>query len=108
MEKLISKRKKIPGNHFFYLAFLLGAVPAFALGEVVPLQLTTLAESILDAFTGDIAKIIIGICFAGSCVAYAFNKDNDRMKAKLVAVVVATGLLALSQVIVEKITNGMG
>ena len=108
MEKLILRRKKVFQNLFFFLAFVFGGFPVFAFGEVVPVQLTSLAESILDAFTGDIAKIIIGICFAGSCVAYAFNKDNDRMKAKLVAVVIATGLLALSQVIVEKITDGMG
>ena len=108
MKKLISRQKKVFRNLFFFLALGFAVPPLFAFNDVVPVQLTSLAESILDAFTGDIAKIIIGICFAGSCVAYAFNKDNDRMKAKLVAVVVATGLLALSQVIVEKITNGMG
>jgi riboflavin transporter FmnP len=62
----------------------------------------------MDAFTGDVAQIIIGICFAGSCVAYAFNKDNEKMKGKIVAVVVATGLLALCQVIVEKVFQGAG
>ena len=86
---------------------LASGVPVFA-ADIVPAGLTTLSQSVMDAFTGDVAKIIIGICFAGSCVAYAFNKDNDRMKGKIVAIVVATGLLALCQVVIDKVFQGAG
>ncbi|GHU78534.1 hypothetical protein FACS189462_3360 [Spirochaetia bacterium] len=107
MNTLIKNRKKVPAILFIASLLILAAFPLYA-AELVPTQLSNLAESLLEAFTGDVAKIIIGICFAGSCIAYAFNKDNEKMKGKVVAVVVATGLLALSQVIVDKITSGVG
>jgi riboflavin transporter FmnP len=106
MKTLITKEKTV--NRLMTAALLLlGGVPAFA-SDIVPPGLTNLAESVMEAFTGNVAQLIIGICFAGSCVAYAFNKDNEKMKGKIVAVVVATGLLALCQVIVDKVFQGAG
>jgi hypothetical protein len=70
---------------------------------VIPTQVQSTLESVQKAFTGDLARIIVGICFAGSCIAYAYNKDNEKMKAKLIAVMVGTGLLALSQTIVDNV-----
>lgn len=70
---------------------------------VIPTQVQSTLESVRDAFTGDLARIIVGICFAGSCIAYAYNKDNEQMKAKLIAVMIGSGLLALSQTIVDNV-----
>jgi type IV secretory pathway VirB2 component (pilin) len=71
--------------------------------ELVPQGLQTMAENVRDIFTGDLAKIILGCCFAGSCIAYGYNKDNEKMKAKLLAVVIATGLLCITQQIMDKL-----
>jgi type IV secretory pathway VirB2 component (pilin) len=110
MKALIKKKKagRLSACLMSVALLLFGGVPLFAAGNIVPQGLTSLAESLMEAFTGDVAQIIIGICFAGSCVAYAFNKDNEKMKGKIVAVVVATGLLALTQVVVDKVFQGAG
>ena len=55
-----------------------------------------------------IARIIVGTCFAGSCIAYAYNKDNEKMKSKVIAVAIASGLLGISQSVVEKLVEVKG
>jgi hypothetical protein len=89
-------------RRFLLLCFL------FAGGSVsgqnlLPSGLMTMAENILDIFTGDLARIILGCCFAGSCIAYAYNKDNEKMKAKVLAVMVATGLLVLTSEVIDQL-----
>jgi len=89
---------------FWILILFIAGVGAFAQSAIViPGQVQSTLEEVQTAFTGDLARIIIGICFAGSCIAYAYNKDNEKMKAKLIAVMIATGLLALSQTIVDNV-----
>lgn len=88
---------------FFVVVLLITGMSAFGQsGTIVPDKVQTSLEQIQDVFTGDVAKIIVSICFGGSCIAYAYNKDNEKMKAKLIAVMIASGLLALSQEIVSK------
>lgn len=70
---------------------------------IIPGEVQSTLEEVRTAFTGDLARIIVGICFAGSCIAYAYNKDNEKMKAKLIAVMIGSGLLALSQSIVDNV-----
>lgn len=86
---------------FVMLALLAVSAPLYA--QVVPDGLTTMAESIQEVFTGDLAKVILGCCFAGSCIAYGYNKDNEKMKGKLIAVVIATGLLVITQQVMDKL-----
>ena len=89
---------------FLVVIFLVAGMSAY--GQVViPPEVQTTLATVRDAFTGDTARTIIGICFAGSCIAYAYNKDNEKMKAKLIAVMIAMGLLATSQGIVESISK---
>lgn len=89
---------------FWIVILLLSGVGVFAQSAIaIPGQVQSILEEVQTAFTGDIARIIVGICFAGSCIAYAYNKDNEKMKAKLIAVMIATGLLALSQTIVDNV-----
>jgi len=70
---------------------------------VIPGEVQTTLEEVRNAFTGDLARILVGIFFAGSCIAYAYNKDNEKMKAKMIAVMIGSGLLALSQSIVDNV-----
>lgn len=98
-----SQRKKTI-TLLFTVAFCIAAVSAQS-AIVIPTQVNSTLESIRDAFTGDIAKTIVGICFAGSCIAYAYNKDNDKMKAKMIAVMIGTGLLGLTQTIINSVMS---
>ncbi|GHU40325.1 hypothetical protein FACS1894190_07080 [Spirochaetia bacterium] len=85
-----------------FVLFALQAAAVFA-QELVPGSLTTLAEQVQGIFTGDLTRIIVGCCFAGSCVAYAFNKDNEKMKGKMVAIIIATALLGSAQFVVKNL-----
>jgi hypothetical protein len=104
MRKLFGKART--GMTTFYL--LAFAAPAFgqaktgtaAGGTDVEGKLTGIGNTILGYLTGDVAKIIISCAFAGSCIAYAVNKNNDEAKQKLLAVIIATVLLGTGQWIV--------
>jgi len=85
---------------FLVMVFLVAGVCVFA-EDITPTQVKTTLTNLQEAFTGTAAQVILGICFAGSCIAYAYNKDNEKMKAKVLAVMIATGLLVLSSTIVE-------
>jgi hypothetical protein len=100
----IKTRGRRGGFRVLFLMFVLLAVsaPLYA-QDIIPEGLTSIGESIQSAFTGDLAKIILGCCFAGSCIAYGYNKDNEKMKGKLIAVVVATGLLVITQQVMTKL-----
>ena len=101
------------GMTTFYL--LAAAAPAFgqtasgnASGNLVPGELTTVADQILGALTGDLAKVIIACAFAGSCIAYAVNKDNEQAKQKALAVIIAAAALGSAQIIVETVMKAGG
>jgi hypothetical protein len=81
----------------FLLSF---AGPAFAQDVDVAGKLQGLGEQILAMLTGGVAKAIISCAFAGSCIAYAVNKDNEQAKQKIIAVIIATVLLGMAQWIV--------
>jgi type IV secretory pathway VirB2 component (pilin) len=81
---------------------LAASAPLYA-QDLMPDGLQNMADQIQSIFTGDLAKVILGCCFAGSCIAYGYNKDNEKMKGKLIAVVVATGLLVITQQVMTKL-----
>ena len=89
---------------FFAVLFLVAGMSMYG-QDIIPSQVKTTLESVRDAFTGDMARIIVGICFAGSCIAYAYNKDNEKMKSKMIAVMIAMGLLVMSQTIVDSVSK---
>jgi hypothetical protein len=98
--------KKFLGNVKGTLAAaLLLWLPAATLAAqgIVPSQLTSIGEQILEALTGDFAKIIISCSFGASCIAFAVNKDNEHAKQKIGAVMVATALLTATEFIVDAI-----
>jgi type IV secretory pathway VirB2 component (pilin) len=81
----------------FYLLALAG--PAFGQNNKTDVEgrLEGLGNQILGMMTGDVAKAIISCAFAGSCIAYAVNKDNEQAKQKILAVVIATALLTAAE-----------
>jgi hypothetical protein len=110
MKKLIGRMK---GAGRKLTTFLLlagaGAYPAFGQAQqIVPVQLEGLADQVLKALTGGLAKTIISCAFGASCIAYAVNKDNEQAKQKILAVVIATALLTAADWIIGAILEAGG
>jgi type IV secretory pathway VirB2 component (pilin) len=95
MRKLLGKIKNVMTT-FYLLAF---AAPAFGQSGQADVEgkLASFGNQILGMLTGSIAKAVISCAFAGSCIAYAVNKDNEQAKQKILAVVIATALLGSAQ-----------
>ena len=91
-----------------FLLLLLATTMSVFAQDVLPSGMQSLAESILEIFTGGFIRIILVICFCGCAVAYGFNKDNEKMKRNAIAIGVATGLIATASFIVEKIYTAAG
>lgn len=81
---------------FLVVVLMLVGSVMFAEGELNA-KLESVSTQLLNFFQGPAAKAIVGACFAGSCIAYAYNKDNEKMKSKVMAVMIASGLLAMAQ-----------
>ncbi|MDR2767331.1 MAG: TrbC/VirB2 family protein [Treponema sp.] len=97
------KHKKIP-------ALLVTAFTAFRLfaQDLMPAGMTSLAESILEIFTGDFVKIILAIFLCGSAIAYGFNKDNEKIKRNAIAIGVAAAILIAASSIVNAVWDASG
>ena len=61
--------------------------PLFAQDAVA--QLNTTADKLLALFTSPFVKVSLAIMLCGSAVAYAFNKDNDKIKRSAIAIGIA-------------------
>ena len=92
-------RKKL-FTMFLFSLFL--AAPLFAQG-LMPPGMTSLAENILAIFTGAFVRIILVIFLCGAAITYAFNKDNEQMKKKIIAIGIAIGILIGATGIVDAI-----
>ena len=90
--------KKI--NLVLFLLFL--ALPLFA-QPALPGGMMTLANNIEAVFKSDFLKAILGIFLCGSAVAYAFNKDNEKIKRNCIAIGVATGIIAIATQVIAAI-----
>ena len=80
--------------------FLFLSLKVFA-QDVIP-QLQSTANTILEIFTSPLVKIVLAIFLCGSAIAYAFNKDNERIKRNAIAIGIsaiiimsATGIVGL-------------
>jgi len=71
----------------FLFLLLAAAVPLFA-QQLVPSGLQSAADQIQEIFTGPIVTVILVCCLAGCGIAYAFNKDNEKMKRNIIAIAI--------------------
>jgi len=90
----------------FFLLLFVSAAPLFA--QVIPPQLQTVSQQIEEAFTGPIVKIILVCCLAACGIAYAFNKDNEKMKRNLIAIIVGIVIIGAATEIVAMVGNNIG
>ena len=90
---------------FFSALFLTAAARAHA---IVPAGMQTLADRVVDVFTGGLVRAILVICLAGCAVAYAFNKDNEKMKRNVIAIAIAIAVIIGASAIVDVIWSAAG
>lgn len=86
----------------FFMLILAATVPLFA-GDLVPAGLNSVGQQVQDVFTGPLITIICVCCLAGCGVAYAFNKDNEKMKRNVIAIGIGIIIIACSSGIVGAI-----
>jgi len=91
----------------FSMLLLAAALPLFA-QEIMPDGMSTLAEDVMAIFTGNVVRIILVCCLAGCGIAYAFNKDNEKMKRNIIAIAVGIGIIACASGIVGAIGTAAG
>jgi len=100
----MNKTRKRISNLIF---FLFVSIPVFA-QSALPGGMQTLAENILDIFTSPFVKVILAIFLCGSAIAYAFNKDNDKIKRNAIAIAISAGILVVATEVVDKIWAASG
>jgi len=82
-----------------FLTCMALAQPAFAQDAIG--KMTSTATKILSIFTGDLVKAILAISLCACAVAYAMNRDNDKVKRGALAVGVASAIIISAQAIVK-------
>ncbi|GMO15356.1 MAG: hypothetical protein Pg6A_01460 [Termitinemataceae bacterium] len=95
--------KKFYRNTLFILfIFISAASNVFAQG-VMPSGMTSLATNIYEVLTGNFIKIILACFLCGSAIAYAFNKDNEKVKRNCIAIMVGAAILICASAIVDAV-----
>jgi hypothetical protein len=72
--------------------------PAFAQDAIAKME--SVADKVLGIFTGTLVRTILAISFCGCAVAYAANKDNDKVKRGALAVGIASIMIIAASGIV--------
>ena len=93
---------------FLTIFFLSQPLFAQSGGGILPSGMQSLADGILEIFTSYFVKVILAIMLCGSAVAYAFNKDNDKIKRNAIAVGIATAILITATSIIGAIWSASG
>jgi len=96
--------KKSQLKILFLFLLLTAAIPLFADG-IVPAGLDSIGDQIKQVFTSDIITVILVGCLVGCGVAYAFNKDNEKMKRNIIAIGIGIIIIGTAQQIVEAIMD---
>jgi len=83
----------------FLFLLLAAAMPLFSAG-LVPSGLESMGNEVQDVFTGPLVTIICVCCLAGCGVAYAFSKDNEKMKRNIIAIGIGIIIIVCAKEIV--------
>jgi len=87
----------------FLFMLILATVQTLFAQDVLPAGLQSTADQIQGIFTGPIVTVILVCCLAGCGIAYAYNKNNEDMKKKVIAVVVGIIIIGTAKEIVGAI-----
>ena len=102
---------KILSSNFFtkiaaFLTVFFLTSPLFA--QAIPRGMETAAEQILAIFRSRLITIILAIFLSGAAIAYAFNKDNEKIKRNAIAIIIGAVIIIVAQQAVEFIQNATG
>jgi type IV secretory pathway VirB2 component (pilin) len=86
---MITLRKKIA----VFTAYAFSVPVLFAQTDRMPGNMNTLAQDVQATLTGPFFKTLFGILLCASAIAYAYNKDNEKIKGKIIAIMIAAGIL---------------
>ena len=94
----------------FFMLILAAAPLLFAAGgeggDLSTLGLGNLDKfgtTLQDIFTGSLVRVILVCCLAGCGIAYAFNKDNEKMKRNIIAIAIGIAIIAAASAIVKAV-----
>ena len=90
------------------LCFALLALCAAVIYAQVPQGMESLADTILGIFTGTFMKVVLAIFLCGAAVAYAFNKDNEKIKRSALSIGIAAGIIISAQFIIDAVWTASG
>ena len=102
MKKILKKLSVLWVYFFIPLPILM------AQQSIVPQGMQTLADNILAVFVSPFIRVILAIFLCGSAIAYAFNKDNEKVKRNCIAVGIAAAILVVAQALIDLIWGATG
>ena len=77
------------------------SVPLFAQAAITQLQ--GVADTIKGILTGNLVRTIVVIALIGSFIAFAVNKDNQRVRANSIAVGISAVVIGTAGLIIDLI-----
>jgi glycerol uptake facilitator-like aquaporin len=83
-----------------FLACFVLSSPAFAQNDAIA-KMEAVSDKILGLFTGTLVRTILAIAFCCSAVAYAMNKDNQKVQRGALAVGIASVMIIAASGIVS-------
>jgi len=86
----------------FMFLLLAASVPLFAAG-IVPSGLESVGNQVEEVFTSPLITVICAACLVGCGVAYAFNKDNEKMKRNVIAIGIGIIIIGTAKEVVSAI-----
>jgi hypothetical protein len=86
-----------------FIPYVLLSAPLFAQNTNLPDNLNTMADTVLAFFQAPFLKVVFAIILSGAAVAYAFNKDNEKIKKNAIAAGVAGAILMSAQAVVTAV-----
>jgi len=96
--------KKSQIKFLFLFLLLTAAMPLFAATSgIVPAGMDNVANAILDFFTGGIMITIETCCVIGCAIAYAYGKDNEKMKKSMMAIGISIIVIGIASQLVKAI-----
>ncbi|MDR2509486.1 MAG: TrbC/VirB2 family protein [Spirochaetaceae bacterium] len=96
--------KKIFRKGFIAVSLLIAqAHTLFAADGLIPSGMQSFADNIKSTMTSDFIKVIFACFLCGSAIAYAFNKDNEKIKRSAIAIGVGAAILMSATAIIDMV-----